>query len=252
MSRFFFYPKLEEGRVVVLGRKESRHLLVERVGLGEEIQLSDGRGNLYAGEVLAWLGGRVQVKVERWLNQGQPFFRLGVFQSLLKSPKRMDWLVEKLTEIGVTELNFFPSERSVKEAVSTAKKKRWENIVESACKQSGRAFFPELQVWNSWEEVLSSIRTRSGLVILADLQAEKLAFDFFREANTFEECYLLVGPEGDFTSREKEALSFIPQVVPLRLSPYVLRSETAAFLGSCLVSSFLWSSQESNNDEGCN
>lgn len=252
MSRFFFYPKLEDERVVVLGKRESRHLLVERVGLGEEIWLSDGRGELYSGEVLAWLGDRAQIKINQRINQRQPLFRLVVFQSLLKSPKRMDWLVEKLTEIGVVELNFFPSDRSVKEVVSPARKKRWENIVASACKQSGRVFFPSIRIWNSWGETLSSIKERSGVVVLADLQAESPSFDFLKRSNGIQEYCLIVGPEGDFTPKEKEELSFIPQVVPLCFSPYILRSETAAFFGSCLISSFLWLNLKRNDDESRN
>ncbi len=237
MARFVFHPAPEVGKVLSLPEEESRHVSVQRFAPGDSLLVSDGRGRLYRGRLLG--EERVQVLIEEKVKEETPPFFLSVWQSLLKSPSRMDWLVEKLTEIGATEIVFFPAERSLREGCSRKRLRRWERIALSACKQSGRLWFPKVVSVSSWRELLHRLLSFRGDVILADPLGEKSIAEVLGVQRFSSSVVLIVGPEGDFTEEEKREIFEAGRIWSLRLCRTILRSETAAIFGASILVAFM-------------
>jgi len=239
MGRFFFHPLLKEKETIALLPEEAHHLQVERISPQSQIFLSDGRGRLFQGRYLGEHQGKTWVEVGEKVREENPLFELHVWQAFLHSPSRLDWLVEKLTEVGVSTIGFFPAERSLNPYVSPQRVKRWQKIALSACKQSGRLFFPEIRLAGSWNDFLSALKGSPGVILLADPGAPELLWDFLNRRGQESIFALLVGPEGDFTEEEKEVILSLPQVYRVRLFSRILRSETASLFGASILSSFL-------------
>lgn len=239
MSRFFFHPEPQLGKSILLSQEETHHLTVQRIPPSRDILISNGKGELYRGILQGKDRGQASVFVVEKVKEEAPPPAFCVWQSFLKSPARTEWLVEKLTEIGVTEIGFFPAERSIKENISEEKMKRLERIALSACKQSGRIWFPAIRVCHSWEEFLSFFRTLAkGTVLLADPSGSTSLLTFLQEGNTRYPVSLIIGPEGDLTEREKQELCNRGAHL-VSLGKKILRSETAAIFGAAILSAFL-------------
>jgi len=229
MSRFLFYSPLVTNEVILLSPEESHHLLVERIKPGSSVFLSDGKGNLFRGIYEGEKRGRAQIRVEEKVGEEKRSFDLVVWQAVLKSPSRMDWVVEKLTEIGVSQIGFFSSHRSLKSTIPPEKMERWEKIVLSACKQSGRTIFPDL---------IFSLSNSPGTVILADPEGNEALWSFLQERKE-RSFQIVIGPEGDLTREEREEILKKAQGKRIKLSKKILRSETASLFSASVVTSFL-------------
>lgn len=219
--------------------EESHHLEVERVGVGEPIFLGNGRGQLFRGLYLGKRDGKHWVEIEVQVREERPSFTISVWQAFLHSPSRLDWLVEKLTEIGVSKIGFFPAQRSLVSKVSPQRVERWRKIVLSACKQSNRLTFPEIAGIENWDALLALLEKSSGVVLLADPSASKTLRDIFLETPGEKIWSLVIGPEGDLTEEEKRIISALSQTRRVRLLSKILRSETAAIFGASVLVSFL-------------
>ncbi|MEN3202740.1 MAG: RsmE family RNA methyltransferase [Atribacterota bacterium] len=238
MGRFFFHPEPQLGKIVLLSPEETHHLTVQRISPYTDILISNGKGELYRGVFQGKNKGHAFVLVVEKVEKELPPPSLCVWQSFLKSPARMEWLVEKLTEIGATEIGFFPAERSVKETVSKEKIKRLERIALSACKQSGRIWFPVIRVCTSFEEFLGFVTPKVGAVFLADPFGGENLLEFIQKRGIQPPVTLIIGPEGDLTEGEKQKL-YGRGAFPISLSKKVFRSETAAIFGAAIISAFL-------------
>ncbi|MGQ9621849.1 MAG: RsmE family RNA methyltransferase [Candidatus Caldatribacteriaceae bacterium] len=239
MACFVFHPAPEVGKVLSLPEEESHHVSVQRFAPGDSLLVSDGRGRLYRGRLLGEEKKEVQVLIEEKVEEETPPFFLSVWQGLLKSPSRMDWLVEKLTEVGVTEIVFFPAERSLREGCAGERLRRWERIALNACKQSGRLWFPEVANVSSWGEFLHRLSSFKGDVVLADPSGEKSIAEVLGAEKFKGSVALIVGPEGDFTEKEKREIFGTRKVQSLRLCRTILRSETAALFGASVFVAFM-------------
>ncbi|MGQ9473807.1 MAG: RsmE family RNA methyltransferase [Candidatus Caldatribacteriaceae bacterium] len=238
MSHFFFHPVLREGKVVILSPEEGFHLEVERIIPQSPIMLCDGRGGLFKALYLGKRDQKHLVEVRERIEKVPPPYRVEIWQGILHAPARMDWLVEKATEIGVSEIGFFPSERSVVFQISAHRVERWKKIVINACKQSGRVFFPEIRIFPTWEDFLSVLFCFKGSVFWTD-PTEKVALSNFLSDERERAFALLVGPEGGFTEKERETFFTFSHIHRVKLLSGILRSETASLVGASLLMGFL-------------
>lgn len=219
--------------------EEGHHLEVERISVGEQIFLSNGRGQLFRGLYLGKRDGKHWVEIEVQVREERPSFAISVWQAFLHSPSRLDWLVEKLTEIGVSKIGFFPAQRSLISEVSCQRVERWRKIALSACKQSSRLTFPEIELIENWDAFLALLERSSGVVLLTDPSASKTLWDIFPEIPGETVWSLVIGPEGDLTEEEKRTVFSLSQARGVRLLSKILRSETAAIFGASVLVSFL-------------
>lgn len=226
MTRVFADEPLATGRELRLGPGAAAHVSrVLRLATGAELTLFDGRGGEYLATIIESRGTlvRVQVGEHRPIERESPL-RITLAQGVARG-ERMDWVVQKATELGVAAIVPLLTERSVvrlEAAQLRRKREHWRGIVIGACEQSGRNQLPELAAplpLGQWLEGLSG----DGAQILLDPTARAGLPSIGQTTSVT----LLIGPEGGLTPAE-HALAARGGFTSMRLGPRILRTETAA------------------------
>ena len=222
-TRIYTPQHLGSNALVVLEAEPSHHLArVLRLGVGDPVTLFDGRGGSYPAEIIAIDKKHVRVKTGAHLPQDceSPLdIHLGVAVS---RGERMDWVVQKATELGVAAISPLLTEHTgVKLPADRAGKKiqHWQQIAISACEQCGRNRPPVVHPLQPLKQWLSS--TVAARKFVLHHRADAIA-----AGEAPESIALLVGPEGGLSAAEIEAAEQTGYI-SLRLGPRVLRTETA-------------------------
>ncbi len=230
MHRFILPSVTALSDHVLLDNKESHHARnVLRLKLGEGVELLDGRGGKFRATVAGFEEGRVALTVDGPTKDAVPVLEITLAPAVIK-PERMEWLLEKSCELGMTEWAPILTERSTVKLSRErwqAKTERWRKIAAESCKQCGQAKIPTLREPVLFKEFLSRAATFEAAWIPAlcvpgeDLKA------VFANTPKVKKVLILIGPEGDFTEKEvRGAVSAGIKAVSLGSS--VLRAETAA------------------------
>lgn len=242
MPKFFVEPTAlratEDGeRHVTIGGEDAYHLArVLRAQPGEEIVVSDGRGCLYEVELTAVAPEAVHGQVRNIrADEAEPPVKITLFQSILKGEK-MDWVLQKGTEVGITSFVPFLSARTVARPAPNQfekKQERWQKIVTAAAKQSGRGLIPTVQPITPWAQVAPLLAGQFALVAWEGETTCSL-----RQALTQREqltaAQLIIGPEGGFDPAEVAALTD-QGALSVSLGPRILRAETAGPIAAALL-----------------
>ncbi|PXA05638.1 16S rRNA methyltransferase [Coraliomargarita sinensis] len=231
--RSFLFPEAEvlEGSIT-LDRRESHHLVkVFRARTGESVEILDGCGKRYSGHLQRADAKAAVVEIEQVDAVERPKQKVTLLQALPKG-KAMDLILRIATEIGVAELQpIYTSHSDVhipRERVG-GKVEKWRATTIEACKQCGLPFLPE----TNWPQGLvdwlqQNPPAENELRIVASLEeGSRLLLDTLSQSVLPDHIVLAVGPEGDFSSEEYEALG-AGGFTPVRLGDNVLRAETAA------------------------
>jgi len=204
------------------------HMRVARVMPGEAVEVFDGRGRAWSArlESVDDGGAVLRLGVERRDGVG----RLVVLIQGLPKGDKLDWVLQKATELGVSAVWPVLTERSVSrpkpEALGT-RHARWQRIVEEAARQSGRADVPEVAALRPLKEAAQALGAGERLLILdEEEQGERLGNVVGRSADAERPVALVVGPEGGL-AREEVRMLCDRGGVPVSLGPLVLRTETA-------------------------
>jgi len=223
MSALFYCPEIAENPI--LSEEESRHCLqVLRYGIGDKIIIIDGKGYFWETEIIGKQGKKCLLKViEKHLDtKNQREYRLHLAIAPTKNIERIEWMIEKCTEIGIDEISFLLCSRSERKEI---KLERLEKIGLQAAKQSQKAFLPKINDMMKLEKFLASDFPSDTFKGLAHL--ENTDKKFFGKVATHNKSYcILIGPEGDFTS-EEIAQSKKAGFEAISLGNSVLRTETA-------------------------
>ncbi|MDR1533542.1 MAG: 16S rRNA (uracil(1498)-N(3))-methyltransferase [Planctomycetota bacterium] len=224
LPRFFVDEKLEAGKECRLSPGESHHA-VEVLRLGENggIVVFDGRGG--RSEAMIVKADRRETRIRLGIPESEPgpAPRLGLAVAIPKG-RRWQNLVEKCTELGVDRIIPLLAERSVSRGEGDAS--RWRRWSLEAAKQCLRCALPEISGPVELPKLLEREKKREEALFLADREGKNPSFFGDRLANAGEILFL-IGPEGGFTPAEAEACRNAG-AVGMRLSPHVLRIETAA------------------------
>lgn len=227
--------------------------LVLRMRIGDSLILLDGKGTVCLADILSLSKTSVSVRLLKWLPvAGEPPFPVTACVSLLKGEK-FDWLLQKLTEVGVTRIQPVETERTVVRLLSCdhsgklkQKLERWQAIVKEATEQCERSFVPEIEEPVVLQELIRRVSIAGADVCrlvclertaaclnLSTLPEAVHAQLIHKQAGSFS---FLVGPEGGFTEDEMK-LARDGGWLPLSLGGRILRSETAGIcIASCIVS----------------
>lgn len=216
---------LAPGQRVTLPESAAGHLVrVLRLQAGDECVLFNGDGRDYAARI-ATLGKRsieADVLSARAVDNEAPL-RLTLVQGIARGEK-MDWILQKATELGVAAVVPVHSERSevkLDGERATRRTAHWHSVLVSACEQSGRARIPALAAPQPLREALAALPPMPRYLL--DPQAG-LAIAALDPPGTA--CVLAVGPEGGWSPRDRDVLREAG-CVGLRLGPRILRTETA-------------------------
>ncbi len=224
-DRFFCPDTLVDGRAVLEG-DEARHLSrVRRVGLGECVELFDGRGSTYQAEVAATGRDRVELIVRETTFSPRSGGGLLTLATAVPKGDRFDWLIEKATELGVDRLIPLVTERSVVDPRS-AKLDRLRRTVVEAAKQCRRAWLMDLDPPTPWATVMG--RSPESLRLIAHPGGRPIVSTGLNRAG--QSAILAIGPEGGFTEAEVDS-ALGRGWLAVGLGATVLRIETAALAG---------------------
>ena len=223
--RFFYVPNVQDNGE--LPEEEAMHALrVLRLKSGDEIMLTDGIGNFYKAEITVAATRKCVFKLLETIPQ-TPMWRghLHLVVSPTKMMERMEWLVEKATEIGFDRISFINCDNSERRVI---KVKRLEKIAVSAMKQSRKAWKPIIDEIVSFDELVAE--STEGLRYIAHCYEEIKKVDLFNQlsiSDKDEDVTVFIGPEGDFSLSEvKKAID--AGFVSVSLGESRLRTETAA------------------------
>jgi 16S rRNA (uracil1498-N3)-methyltransferase len=235
MPRFHIpHPHIENDRLTIKGN-EARHIRRSlRLRAGDQIVVFDGSGKEYEGRIVKEEPTSVVIQVENLLLSPKDSpLEITLAQSLLKGEK-MDYLVQKATELGVGRIIPFFSLRSVpllERSKKWERHRRWERIAIEASKQCGRGVLPEIDPIRDYSEVLSQAPFESLRLILWEEEGERLK-EVLKESKDHKGVFFIVGPEGGLSQEEVErskGMGFIPVYMGQR----ILRAETASL---CMLS----------------
>lgn len=232
----YFLENLDADLITMSG-DESKHLIkVLRKQIGDQITFTDGKGTVAVTEIINLSKQECQVQViERRNEVNKRAFNFHLVVAPTKNPDRMEWMVEKTVEIGVEKISFIICERSERKHLEI---NRMERIAIAALKQSSGTYLPKIQSY-SYKEFFNHLTQSEPNSCRMIAWCEKMEMTPLISSLDLsqEEIILLIGPEGDFTSKEVEmAKGYGFQEV--RLGNKILRTETAAIYGTTVISNF--------------
>jgi 16S rRNA (uracil1498-N3)-methyltransferase len=216
-----------------LNEEESKHCVrVLRLSPGDEINLIDGKGNFYTGAITDAHPKRVIIRIDAVIAEyGKRNHYLHIAIAPTKNMERLEWFLEKATEIGIDEISLIITHHSERKE---AKTERLNKIITSAVKQSLKAYHPVLHEVTGFHKFLTM--PFAGQKFIAHC-ADGEKFNLRDELTLNGHYLILIGPEGDFSGKEiADALQSGYKAITLGTSR--LRTETAA-LEACFEVNFL-------------
>jgi 16S rRNA (uracil1498-N3)-methyltransferase len=238
--RFFVEGLRTPGSVVAITGADARKIVsVLRLVAGDRIELVDSSGTLFDAE-LSLEDGRVSATLTTILPdepECAELLRVDVAQALPKGHK-MDFVVEKTTELGVDAILPFSSERTVTGGASDAKLDRWRRLAKTASQQSGRRSVTRVETPVAFARLLERFANYDLVLFPWELAArvalrDRLPALLERARRTL----IVIGPEGGFSHEEAEA-ALAHGAEMLWLGPRILRTETAAMALLAIVGAF--------------
>jgi 16S rRNA (uracil1498-N3)-methyltransferase len=220
-----------ENRIISLSGDEGAHLKVMRLKQGEFIHITDGLGNLCKAKILDASNKKTNAVELIDITSSQPSnYRVHIAVAPTKNIARFEWFLEKATEFGINEITPFYSEHSERIKL---RPDRLNKILVSAMKQSLKTYLPVLHEPTSLEALINKVSSGNENKFIAWLDREGQQKHLLSVCPQGSSVIVLIGPEGDFNSREIE-LARAKGFLPVHLGKSRLRTETAA-LAACLI-----------------
>jgi len=236
-ERYFIEDDLTSGTVCELKGPEFHHLAhVMRARIGEEVELVNGKGSLANAKVLKIEKERASLNIQNILQESEPRCRIILAQAIPK-PNRLDFILEKGTELGVDSFWLFPGKLSAKKECYPNQLERARHLTIAAMKQCGRLTLPEivlkppLSAWPALEHVLS---------FYGDVEPGAPLFEESSHAIRTSPLPILflTGPESGFSDDEAEALRNL-SAKGVKLHNNILRTDTASLVAISLIGHWL-------------
>lgn len=228
----FYTPDITSNHYT-LNEEESKHCSkVLRLGTGDVVHLIDGRGGLYEAKITEANKKHVQLAViQHQQEYGKRNHHLHIAIAPTKNIDRLEWFLEKATEIGIDEITPIICDRSERKII---KEERLEKVITAAVKQSLTAYHPVLNAAIAFTEFMKQ-KSNSQKFIAHCMDGDK---PFINEITNKHQSYLiLIGPEGDFTPLELGS-ALQNEYKPVTLGKTRLRTETAA-LAACFEMNYI-------------
>jgi 16S rRNA (uracil1498-N3)-methyltransferase len=226
----FFYEAVlpDQPGIFTLSEDTSKHCVqVLRMNEGAIISLTNGKGIQYIATILSPNKNQTVVTLANKLfdEQTKPINSIAI--SFVKNASRMEWFLEKATEIGIAHIYPLTTERTEK---SNFKLERWESILVSAMLQSKQVWKPILHEPSIFMNFVS--KRFEGNKMIAHRENDNMLSIPSMAKNNHQ--LILIGPEGDFTTKEIE-LAISNNFIPVSLGNSRLRTETAGIVASVLL-----------------
>ena len=237
MIRLYHSSALSLEQNIVLEKKTSHHLIrVLRAKKGSEVTLFNGDGHEYLAEILDENIKKCQLEIKdktKIINESP--LNITLIQGISRGD-RMDSCIQKSVELGVhTIIPVICQKTGTSLKGDRAKKKlnHWQQIIISACEQSGRCIIPEIKMATNFLNAVQNIHSDHKIILAPD---EKNTIKSISAPSNH--LYILIGPEGGFTKEEIQ-LASDNNFISISLGPRILRTETAA-PASIAIAQTLW------------
>ena len=242
MARFFLpQANIQEGRGVVHGQELTHLMKVLRLRAGDFVTVFDNTGWEHEAIIETLTSERGELKiVESHPSDREPSIAINLAVGLTKGEK-LDWVIEKATELGVTTIIPFSSNYTVPKLDGDKIQKRserWRKIAVSAAKQCGRSRIPEVRSLCSFENFVRESWPETLKLIFWENEADGSLREMFEKCRETKSVLVAVGPEGGFTRGEVE-LANAQGFQSVHMGRRILRAETAAIAALAVVQ-FLW------------
>jgi 16S rRNA (uracil1498-N3)-methyltransferase len=226
-QHFFYYPETID-RLLQTSEEESKHIArVLRLQPGDHANFTDGRGTLVLARLIDAHPKRCMFEVleTSLIPKVKPYLHIAVAPT--KNISRIEWFIEKATEMGIDEISPVLCDHSERTKIN---RERLEKIAIAALKQSQQVHLPRVNELIKLDKLVSAVhenQTQKLMAYLSD-EATPLLKNIYQPGDN---ALILIGPEGDFSSNEiSDAISKGFQ--PISLGENRLRTETAA-LAAC-------------------
>ena len=227
MKFLMFYHADPVGEIRLLNEETSKHINgVLRMKVGDQVGITDGKGNLYTTGIVEDHKKKCRVKViaSTFRDPVRPVNTIGI--SLLKNTARFEWFLEKASELGISRLVPLICERTEKQSF---RMERMQQICISAMLQSQQVYLSQLQEPVAFTKFISQKNTTQKFIAHCAPDTEKKPL--LPILNHVLPAIILIGPEGDFTNNEIAAASG-QQFLPVSMGPNRLRTETAGMVAA--------------------
>jgi len=225
----FFIDHIQGEEVSLTDTEQLHHLKdVLRLKVNDEVSISDGEGNDYAGVITGIDKRQVEIKVKQVRSANKTSIKLTVACAIPKG-SRMDEVIDYLTQLGVERIIPMRTERTVVKldsAKTEARLKRWQKIAQSAAQQSQRSRIPVIEAVTRFEDVILNSQDYD-LKLIPNLSGERKPIREVVAETRPKDVIVLIGPEGDFTE-EEVTLALSQGFIAVSLGDTVLRVATAA------------------------
>ena len=228
-----FFSKEIQNNQIVLDADEARHVLVLRKQIGDSLDITDGNGHLYACVISEIGKKKVIATIVSSTFHDYTWQNLSIYIAPTKNMDRMEWMVEKLTEIGVGEIGFVKTENSERRDI---KLERLEKKAVAAIKQSLKMRLPVLHIIQNLPAVIKGCEGEVKLI--AHCYEDEIRNNLTKAIGPDKKVVLLIGPEGDF-SKQEVSLARQNGFEGVQLGKARLRTETAAVVACTLINQII-------------
>lgn len=230
----FYTPEIQlKDETFILSEDESKHCIkVLRLQLGDQIVLINGVGGWFEAEIIDAHPKRTLVKILSLIpnfNQRNHYLHIAIAPT--KNIERMEWFLEKATEIGIDEITPILCAHSERKDL---KLERLSKRITAAMKQSLKAYHPKLNALTSFGDFVQNVDSTQKFIAHCAGGEKAYLKDVLQ---TTYSCTILIGPEGDFSPKEIQS-AIQHEFIPISLGEARLRTETAA-LAACFEVNFL-------------
>ncbi|SRX73732.1 16S rRNA (uracil(1498)-N(3))-methyltransferase [Aequorivita antarctica] len=225
--QLFYTPNISENsKEITFDKEESRHIVkVLRMKEGDSFKITNGKGSFFDAEVISANPKGCLVKIISEEVQQPLSYQLHIAVAPTKLNDRYEWFMEKATEIGISEITPIICDHSERKVI---KSERYEKILQSAMKQSLKAYLPILNEAVSFKNFVTSEKTTESLKCIAHCEeTDKKSLKSVLIPK--KKVIILIGPEGDFSNEEIE-FAKTSGFIPVTLGESRLRTETAAIV----------------------
>ena len=227
--QLFYHPDIAANATeATFPKDESKHIVkVLRKRTGDVLDITNGSGHFFKAAISHASPSNCTVKILEVTAEKPLNYRLHLAVAPTKLNDRYEWFLEKATEIGITEITPIICDHSERKVI---KEERYERILQSAMKQSLKAFIPKLNPAVSFSEFIEAQKNTSGARFIAHCE-ETNRFSLKQKLKPETDVLILIGPEGDFSTAEIET-ALAAGFDPVMLGEQRLRTETAAVVAT--------------------
>ena len=239
MHQFFVDIARELPESIWIEGEDARHIeRVLRMRVGESVYIVLNHENQWLGEIQSFDSGRVQVRLlEKMPAPETKPARIVLFQGIPKSDK-MDWIVQKATELGVERIVPVQMKRSVskieKKDKAEKKRARWQRIADEAAKQSKRLTIPTVELAADFKRLQEALGTDMQILVAYEDEKHQGLHKPLLAVDPTKPIGIMVGPEGGFEPEEIETLRSAGAEI-IGLGRRILRTETASLALIALI-----------------